>query len=165
MQSDSLRLQLRDAFATVHPDCKPARARPATSLTLAAMSLGFAVVQLDITIHNTALSAIGISIGGGVSQLQWVVNAYTITFAAFILTAGALGDRIGAKRVFAAGFSIFAVTSLACAFAQCLGLDRGARHPRAWGGNPGAEFAGAASARLCRRDRARPRGRNLGRRR
>src|SRR6516225_1420339 len=111
MQSDSLRLQLRDAFATVHPDCKPARARPATSLTLAAMSLGFAVVQLDVTIVNTALSAIGISIGGGVSQLQWVVNAYTITFAAFILTAGALGDRIGAKRVFAAGFSIFAVTS------------------------------------------------------
>src|SRR5580692_7471007 len=67
------------------------------SLTLAAMSLGYAVVQLDVTIVNTALNSIGASLGGGVSQLQWVVSAYTIAFAAFILTAGALGDRIGAK--------------------------------------------------------------------
>src|SRR6516165_4046686 len=105
-------------------------ARPAIPLTLAAMSLGYGVVQLDVTIVNTALASISALLGGGVAELQWVVNAYTIAFAAFILTAGALGDRIGAKRVFTAGFSIFAVTSLACAFAQCLGLDRGARHPR-----------------------------------
>src|SRR5882757_6231360 len=70
------------------------------SLTLAAMSLGYGVVQLDVTIVNTALSSIGSSLGGGVSELQWVVSTYTIAFAAFILTAGALGDRIGAKRVF-----------------------------------------------------------------
>ena len=76
-----------------------------TSLTLAAMSLGYGVVQLDVTIVNTALNSIGSSLGGGVSELQWVVSAYTIAFAAFILTAGALGDRIGAKRVFMAGFA------------------------------------------------------------
>jgi DHA2 family methylenomycin A resistance protein-like MFS transporter len=87
------------------------------SLTLFAMSLGYGVVQLDVTIVNTALDRIGASLGGGVSELQWVVNAYTIAFAAFILTAGALGDRIGAKRVFMAGFAIFTSASLACALA------------------------------------------------
>jgi MFS transporter, DHA2 family, methylenomycin A resistance protein len=86
-------------------------------LTLAAMSLGYGVVQLDLTIVNTALNAIGTSLGGGVSELQWVVSAYTIAFAAFILTAGALGDRIGAKRVFMAGFALFTLASTACAMA------------------------------------------------
>lgn len=89
--------------------------RLATSLTLAAMSLGYGVVQLDVTIVNTALDAMGKTLGGGVAELQWVVSAYTIAFAAFILTAGALGDRIGAKRIFMAGFAIFTAASLACA--------------------------------------------------
>src|SRR5246127_3372073 len=93
------------------------RSRLANSLTLAAMSLGYGVVQLDVTIVNTALHAIGTALGGGVSELQWVVSAYTIAFAAFILTAGALGDRIGAKRVFMAGFAIFTAASVACALA------------------------------------------------
>jgi MFS transporter, DHA2 family, methylenomycin A resistance protein len=98
-------------------DSKADRSRLATSLTLAAMSLGYGVVQLDVTIVNTALNSIGTSLGGGVSELQWVVSAYTISFAAFILTAGALGDRIGAKRVFMAGFAIFTAASVACALA------------------------------------------------
>ena len=89
----------------------------AATLTLAAMSLGYGVVQLDVTIVNTALNAIGGSLGGGVAELQWVVSAYTIAFAAFILTAGALGDRIGAKRIFMAGFAIFTAASVACAVA------------------------------------------------
>jgi DHA2 family methylenomycin A resistance protein-like MFS transporter len=86
-------------------------------LTLAAMSLGFGVVQLDVTIVNTALTSIGHSLGGGVSQLQWVVSAYTIAFAALILTAGALGDRLGAKKIFMAGFTLFTLASVACAWA------------------------------------------------
>src|ERR1700679_3204283 len=94
---------------------KSARSPRAKSLTLAAMSLGYAVVQLDVTIVNTALSSIGASLGGGVSELQWVVSSYTIAFAAMILTAGALGDRLGAKRVFIAGFGLFTLASLACA--------------------------------------------------
>lgn len=89
----------------------------AASLTLAAMSLGYGVVQLDVTIVNTALGSIGTSLGGGVAELQWVVTSYTIAFAALILTAGALGDRIGAKRVFMAGFAIFTAASVACAMA------------------------------------------------
>jgi DHA2 family methylenomycin A resistance protein-like MFS transporter len=87
------------------------------TLTLAAMSLGYGVVQLDVTIVNTALHSIGASLGGGVSELQWIVSSYTIAFAALILTAGALGDRIGAKRVFMAGFAIFTAASVACALA------------------------------------------------
>src|SRR5579863_4609883 len=86
-------------------------------LTLTAMSLGYGVVQLDVTIVNVAISSIGTSFGGGVSALQWVVSAYTIAFAAFILTAGALGDRIGAKRIFMAGFAIFTAASVGCALA------------------------------------------------
>ena len=97
----------------------PAKHRPrlAQALTLAAMSLGYGVVQLDVTIVNTALSAIGNSLGGGVSELQWVVSAYTIAFAALILTAGAPGDRLGAKRVFMAGFALFTAGSFACTLA------------------------------------------------
>jgi DHA2 family methylenomycin A resistance protein-like MFS transporter len=106
--------QVPGSYATGEARAKP-RSNLATSLTLAAMSLGYGVVQLDVTIVNTALNSIGTSLGGGVAELQWVVNSYTIAFAAFILTAGALGDRIGAKRVFMAGFAIFTAASLACA--------------------------------------------------
>src|ERR1700710_1888004 len=104
-----------------------ARGGLSTSLTLAAMSLGYGVVQLDVTIVNAALGGIGSSLGGGVSELQWVVSAYTIAFAAFILTAGALGDRIGAKRIFMVGFAIFTAASVACALAPHAGLLIAAR--------------------------------------
>src|ERR1700761_445689 len=60
-----------------------------------ATSLGFAVVQVDISIVNVATKSIGEGLGGGVSGLQWVVNAYTVAFAACILTAGSIADRIG----------------------------------------------------------------------
>src|SRR5215469_16667008 len=96
-------------------------------LTLAAMSLGYGVVQLDVTIVNVAINSIGQSFGGGVAGLQWVVTAYTTAFAALIITAGALGDRIGAKRVFAAGFAIFTAASLACALAPSIGVLIAAR--------------------------------------
>src|SRR5580704_11033272 len=94
------------------------RSRLTTSLTLVAMSMGYGVVQLDVTIVNTALHSIGSALGGGVSELQWVVSTYTIAFAAFILTAGALGDRLGAKKIFMAGFAIFTLASLGCALAR-----------------------------------------------
>src|SRR5277367_3356471 len=93
------------------------QSRLAKQLTLAAMSLGYGVVQLDVTIVNTALNSMGSALGGGVSELQWVVSTYTIAFAALILTAGALGDRLGAKNIFMAGFSVFTAASLACALA------------------------------------------------
>src|SRR5262249_29053728 len=99
-------LALGNAYAMVHV-AESRRPTLAQSLTLVGMSLGYGVVQLDVTIVNTALSSIGHSLSGGVSELQWVVTAYTIAFAALILTAGALGDRVGAKKIFMAGFAIF----------------------------------------------------------
>jgi DHA2 family methylenomycin A resistance protein-like MFS transporter len=115
-----------------HPNSVRAMSRvPASAasrkLTLFAMSLGFGVVQLDVTIVNTALHAINASLGGGVSTLQWVVNTYTIAFAALILTAGTLGDRLGAKKMFMAGFAIFTIASLGCALAPTPALLIAAR--------------------------------------
>src|SRR6266700_3438114 len=121
MRSAFLKFQrfpdLRAPGSRENPASNPFRSDLSTSLTLAAMSLGYGVVQLDVTIVNTALNSIGTSLGGGVSELQWVVSSYTIAFAAFILTAGALGDRIGAKRIFMAGFAIFTAASVGCALA------------------------------------------------
>ena len=105
------------------PDPRPERAHrrdPCTPLTLVATSLGFCVVQLDVSVVNVAVKSIGASLGGGVSALQLVVSAYTVTFAAFILTAGALGDRIGAKRVFIGGFVLFTLASVVCGLAPSL---------------------------------------------
>lgn len=109
------------------PHGRAERSGLATPLTLAAMSLGYGVVQLDVTIVNTALDAMGEVLGGGMAELQWVVSAYTISFAAFILTAGALGDRIGARRVFMAGFALFTAASLVCALAPNATVLIGAR--------------------------------------
>ena len=92
-----------------------------------ATSLGWAVVQLDVSVVNVAIHAIGTDLGGGTSGLQWVVNAYTIALAAFILTAGSLADRLGARRVFIAGSLVFVVASAACGAAPTLGVLIGAR--------------------------------------
>jgi DHA2 family methylenomycin A resistance protein-like MFS transporter len=86
------------------------------------MSLGFAVVQLDVTVVNVGVKAIGESLGSGLDSLQWVVSSYTLALAALILTAGALGDRIGAKRMFVVGFAIFTGASVACGLAPSLGI-------------------------------------------
>jgi MFS transporter, DHA2 family, methylenomycin A resistance protein len=101
--------------------------RDARRWTLVATSLGFAVVQLDVSIVNVAIKSIGNGLGGGVSGLQWVVNAYTIAFAAFILTAGSVADRIGARRLFVGGFVLFMLASAVCGLAPELGVLIGAR--------------------------------------
>src|ERR1700722_19540255 len=95
--------------------------------TLVATSLGFSIVQLDVSIVNVAIKSIGAGLGGGVSGLQWVVNAYTIAFAAFILTAGSIADRVGARRLFVGGFVLFMAASAICGIAPDLGVLIGAR--------------------------------------
>ena len=84
---------------------------------LVATSLGFVVVQLDVTIVNVALPRIGADLSTGVATLQWVVDAYTLTFAVLLLSAGVLGDRFGARCAYVLGFVAFAVASLGCGLA------------------------------------------------
>src|SRR5256886_11449540 len=112
MRSASLKFKpVSGTDSSLDSEAGAAPSRLATSLTLAAMSLGYGVVQLDVTIVNTALNAIGTSLGGGVAELQWVVSAYTIAFAAFILTAGAPVDRLGSKRIVVTALSLFSAGS------------------------------------------------------
>ncbi|HLX28910.1 MAG TPA: MFS transporter [Casimicrobiaceae bacterium] len=84
---------------------------------VAATSLGFALVQLDVTIVNVALPRIFADLAASISALQWIVDAYTLSFAALLLTAGALGDRLGARATYIAGFGIFALASAMCGLA------------------------------------------------
>lgn len=88
--------------------------------TLVASLLGFFVITFDAVVVNLALPSIRDDLGGGMTGLQWVVNAYTLTFAALLLTAGSISDRIGAKRAFGSGVVVFAVAALACGLAPTL---------------------------------------------
>jgi len=90
---------------------------PALGRVLATVSVGFVVTQLDVTIVNIALPEIGANLHANVAGLQWVVDAYTLAFAVLMLSAGALGDRFGARRLYAAGIVLFALASLACGVA------------------------------------------------
>jgi EmrB/QacA subfamily drug resistance transporter len=85
--------------------------------TLLAVSVATFMLLLDITVVNVALPSIREDLGGSFTDLQWVVDAYALTLAALVLTAGSLADRLGRRRVFAAGLGIFSVASLLCALA------------------------------------------------
>ena len=87
------------------------------TVTTMTTSLGFLLVQLDVSIINVALASIATGIHTGVVGLQWVVDTYALTFASLLLSAGALGDRIGARRCFIAGLLLFMLGSLGCALA------------------------------------------------
>ncbi|HYZ60934.1 MAG TPA: MFS transporter, partial [Acetobacteraceae bacterium] len=100
-----------------------APAAPALPLAITtATSFGFLLVQLDVSIVNVALAAMGGGLQAGVAGLQWIVDAYALTFAAFLLLAGSLGDRIGPKKVFLAGFGFFLAASLGCGLAPTVGV-------------------------------------------
>jgi MFS transporter, DHA2 family, methylenomycin A resistance protein len=112
--------------------------------TLVAASLGFSVIQLDVFVVNVGIKAIGTELGGGTSALQWVVSVYTLMLAAFILTAGALADRFGARRMYCTGFVVFVAASLACGLAPTMGVLIAARAVQ----GAGAAFLGACSLAL-----------------
>jgi len=84
---------------------------------LAATVLGSGMAFLDATVVNIALPRIGEDFDADLSALQWTVNAYTLTLAGLLLLGGALGDRLGRRRVFMAGVAWFAVASVLCALA------------------------------------------------
>ncbi|MCX5535643.1 MFS transporter [Streptomyces sp. NBC_00006] len=102
-------------------------ARGGSSVVLGAALLGFFLISLDALIVTVALPDIGRSLGGGMSGLQWVVDGYTLMFAALMLSAGALSDRIGARRAFGGGLVLFALASAACGLAPGLGVLLAAR--------------------------------------
>ena len=86
-------------------------------LALVATVLGSSLAMLDSTVVNVALPHVGRDLGGGLAGLQWTVNAYTLTLAAFILLGGTLGDRMGRRRIFLVGVVWFAAASLLCGLA------------------------------------------------
>ncbi len=85
--------------------------------TLIAVSAATFMLLLDITVVNTALPAIREDLDSSFTDLQWVIDAYALSLAALVLTAGSLADRLGRRRVFAAGLLIFSVASALCALA------------------------------------------------
>jgi EmrB/QacA subfamily drug resistance transporter len=82
--------------------------------TLGAVCVATFMLLLDVTIVNVALPDIQRDLGSSFEDLQWVVDAYALTLAAFLLTAGSLADRVGRRRVFVAGLGLFTVASLLC---------------------------------------------------
>jgi len=94
---------------------------------LAIASVASLMVTLDLLVVATALSTIRRDLGASIGQLEWTVNAYTLAFAALLMTAAAVGDRFGRRRVFAVGLGVFAAGSAACALAPGVGALIAAR--------------------------------------
>lgn len=92
----------------------PTSPRQSSRLALLATSLGFVLICLDVTVVNVALARMRASLAIDATALEWVVNAYTLAFACLLLTAGALADRFGARRVFIGGFAVFTCASIGC---------------------------------------------------
>jgi len=99
----------------------------ATALTLIAAYLGLFVGLIDANAINLALPAIRDDLGGGISGAQWTIDAYNVTFAAVLLTAGSLGDKFGRRTLLRVGLVTFIAASLACALAPSLPLLLAAR--------------------------------------
>ncbi|WP_327147452.1 MFS transporter [Nocardia sp. NBC_01329] len=101
---------------------------------LAAVGIPMFMVTLDNLVVTNALPVIRTELGASLGDLQWFVNAYTLSFAALLLTASALGDRLGRRRVFLAGIAVFTLASAACALATDPGTLVAARVVQGFGG-------------------------------
>src|SRR5581483_9972508 len=89
---------------------------------LAVMCTSLAVISLENTVLNVAIPALVRDLNASTSQLQWIVDGYTLVFAGLLLTAGSLGDRFGRRGALSAGLAIFCVGSGASAFATSAGM-------------------------------------------
>ncbi|WP_242098667.1 MFS transporter [Sphingomonas sp. CROZ-RG-20F-R02-07] len=94
---------------------------------LAAATMGGVLVTLDISVVNVALKALQQSFDVQLSALQWVMNIYTLPYAALLLSAGTLADRVGVRRLFIIGFGLFTLSSLACGAAPSFAILLAAR--------------------------------------
>src|SRR4051812_18819315 len=120
--AESLRADVAPAVTGGSAD----RAVP-TAAALAVALLGFFVITLDAVVVNVALPSIRGELGGGITGQQWVVDGYTLMFAALLLSAGSLTDRFGARRAFGAGVAGFVLASAACGLAPSMGALVAAR--------------------------------------
>src|SRR5437660_5001404 len=107
-----------------NPSTKPDRTR---IWTLVIVSLGLFMVVLDNLVVNVALPSIHRDLGASIQSLEWTVNAYVLTYAVFLLTGAALGDRLGRRRMFISGIALFTVSSAAAAVAPTIGMLIAAR--------------------------------------
>jgi len=87
-------------------------------LTLAAVAFGLFMIMLDNTVVNVALPSIQRDLGVGLSELEWIVTGYALTFAALMLTGGKLADLLGRRLIFVVGLGVFTLASLACGLAD-----------------------------------------------
>src|SRR5919202_6619786 len=102
--------------------------------TLAAVSVGLFVIMLDNTVVNVALQRMREDLNMTLSELEWVVAGYALTFAAFMLTGGKLADYLGRRLIFMVGLAVFTGASLACGLAPNGGFLIGARVVQGLGG-------------------------------
>jgi EmrB/QacA subfamily drug resistance transporter len=102
----------------IHEEAAPDRRK---WWVLVAMVFGLFMPMLDNLVVNVALPTIQRDLGAGVSELQWIIDAYTLTFASFMLTGGALGDLYGRKRFFIGGLITFTIGSLLCGLSGSIG--------------------------------------------
>src|SRR5262245_8826855 len=98
-------------------------------------ALSLLIVGLDITAVNVALPSIARDLDAGISGLQWTVDAYTVVLASLLMFSGSMADRIGRKRTFVAGLSVFALASLLCSLAPTVGFLIAFRVLQAVGGS------------------------------
>lgn len=88
---------------------------------LALASAASCLAALDTLVVSTALTTLWLDLGASIDQLEWTVNGYNLSFAVLLMTAAALGDRLGRRRMFAVGLALFALASAACAVAPTVG--------------------------------------------
>ncbi|RDV00882.1 MFS transporter [Trinickia dinghuensis] len=119
-------LESRPYTRSIADTAPPARSWE-VALLMAAASIGYFVVQLDVSIVNLSLPAMQAYYHADVATLQWIVNAYTLAFSVFLLSSGVLGDRYGSKRFLMVGYALFFVGSLACGCAPTVAFMLGAR--------------------------------------
>jgi MFS family permease len=95
--------------------------------TLAAVAFGLFMIMLDNTVVNVALPSIAADLQADLSELEWIVTGYALTFASLMLTGGKLADLLGRRRIFVVGLVIFTLSSLACGLADSGEMLIGAR--------------------------------------
>src|SRR5256884_3953087 len=87
-------------------------------IILLVLCLGFFMILLDLTIVNVAIPSIIDGLHAGLDEVLWVLNAYILVYAVLLITAGRLGDKYGAKRLFLIGLAVFTFASIGCSLAQ-----------------------------------------------